>query len=73
MSVLAVSMAKEPRWGSGGGGVVLLLLVAAAGSICNAATNFQPMSDAHRSAAVELFTPVDGSFGRLSIFSQNPS
>lgn len=68
-------MAKERRWGSGGGGIVLLLLLlVAAGSICNALPNFQPVSDAHGSAALELFTPVDGSFGRFSLFSvQTPA
>ncbi|GKV01830.1 hypothetical protein SLEP1_g14348 [Rubroshorea leprosula] len=41
--------------------LVLILLV----SICDAASVFQPISDSHRSAALELFTPVNGSFGSL--------
>ncbi|GKU86286.1 hypothetical protein SLEP1_g830 [Rubroshorea leprosula] len=44
-----------------GGFLVLILLV----SICDAASVFQPISDSHRSAASELFSPVDGSFGSL--------
>ncbi|XP_077252863.1 ribophorin II (RPN2) family protein isoform X2 [Tasmannia lanceolata] len=32
--------------------------------ICEAAV-FQPISDSHRSAALELFFPIDGSFGSL--------
>lgn len=33
--------------------------------ICEAASVFQPITDAHRSAALELFKPSDGSFGSL--------
>lgn len=69
----AVLTGNEWTWGSGGIGIMPLLLLVAAASICNAASNFQPVSDAHRSAALELFTPVDGSFGRSSFFSQKPS
>ncbi|PKI41131.1 hypothetical protein CRG98_038659, partial [Punica granatum] len=64
-------MAAEPRWGSGGGAAaLLLLLLVAAASICHAASNFLPVSDAHRSAALELFAPVDGSFGSLEETSE---
>ncbi|KAK4748146.1 hypothetical protein SAY87_014732 [Trapa incisa] len=55
-------MATGRRSGSRGDAIVLLLLIVAAGSIYTNATNFQPVSDSHRSAAVEIFTPVDGSF-----------
>ncbi|XP_031284403.1 dolichyl-diphosphooligosaccharide--protein glycosyltransferase subunit 2 [Pistacia vera] len=34
-------------------------------SICHAASIFQPISDSHRSAALDVFKPVDGSFGSL--------
>ncbi|KAI4301082.1 hypothetical protein L6164_034398 [Bauhinia variegata] len=44
------------------GGFLVLFM---AFSICDAATVFEPISDSHRSAALELFTPVDGSFGSL--------
>ncbi|XP_062164007.1 dolichyl-diphosphooligosaccharide--protein glycosyltransferase subunit 2 [Alnus glutinosa] len=47
--------------GSLAGFLVLLLAV----SICEAASIFQPISDSHRSAALELFAPTDGSFGSL--------
>ncbi|XP_039048357.1 dolichyl-diphosphooligosaccharide--protein glycosyltransferase subunit 2-like [Hibiscus syriacus] len=43
------------------GFLVLLLVV----SICEAASLFQPVSDSHRSAALELFTPDHGSFKSL--------
>ncbi|KAH1129785.1 hypothetical protein J1N35_001163 [Gossypium stocksii] len=43
------------------GFLVLLLVV----SICEAAFLFQPISDSHRSAALELFTPDHGSFKSL--------
>ncbi|WRX11226.1 Dolichyl-diphosphooligosaccharide--protein glycosyltransferase subunit Swp1 - like 1 [Theobroma cacao] len=36
--------------------------------ICGAASLFQPISDSHRSAALELFTPTHGSFKRKEIF-----
>ncbi|KAK4573124.1 hypothetical protein RGQ29_031192 [Quercus rubra] len=44
-----------------GGFLVLFLAI----SICEAASIFQPISDSHRSAALELFSPADGSFGSL--------
>ncbi|EXB88375.1 Dolichyl-diphosphooligosaccharide--protein glycosyltransferase subunit 2 [Morus notabilis] len=44
-----------------GGFLVLLSVIA----ICEAASVFQPITDAHRSAALELFKPTDGSFGSL--------
>ncbi|KAK7845699.1 dolichyl-diphosphooligosaccharide--protein glycosyltransferase subunit 2 [Quercus suber] len=44
-----------------GGFLVLFLAIA----ICEAASIFQPISDSHRSAALELFSPTDGSFGSL--------
>ncbi|RXH87274.1 hypothetical protein DVH24_028774 [Malus domestica] len=48
--------------GNLGGFLVLILAV----SICHAAASvFHPISDSHRSAAAELFAPVDGSFGSL--------
>lgn len=47
-----------------GGFLVLLSVIV----ICEAASVFQPITDAHRSAALELFKPSDGSFGRW-IFS----
>ncbi|XP_022758423.1 dolichyl-diphosphooligosaccharide--protein glycosyltransferase subunit 2-like [Durio zibethinus] len=43
------------------GFLVLLLFV----SICEAASLFQPISDSHGSAALELFTPDHGSFKSL--------
>ncbi|XP_022155085.1 dolichyl-diphosphooligosaccharide--protein glycosyltransferase subunit 2 [Momordica charantia] len=43
------------------GFLVLLLVV----SICQAATVFQPISDSHRYAALELFRPTYGAFGSL--------
>ena len=46
-----------------GGFLVLVLAVA----ICDAASVFQPITEAHRSAALELFKPVDGSFGRSAL------
>ncbi|KAK9287577.1 hypothetical protein L1049_015998 [Liquidambar formosana] len=44
-----------------GGFLVLILAI----SICQAVATFQPISDSHRSAALELFAPIDGSFGSL--------
>ncbi|KAJ7972635.1 dolichyl-diphosphooligosaccharide--protein glycosyltransferase subunit 2-like [Quillaja saponaria] len=44
------------------GGFLVLLL---AFSICQAASVFEPISDSHRSAALELFKAADGSFGSL--------
>ncbi|XWS46993.1 hypothetical protein CRYUN_Cryun14cG0115600 [Craigia yunnanensis] len=43
-------------------GFLVLILFA---SICEAASLFQPISDSHRSAALELFTPDHGSFRSL--------
>ncbi|KAL5792730.1 hypothetical protein ACOSP7_001324 [Xanthoceras sorbifolium] len=43
------------------GFLVLILTI----SICEAASIFQPISDSHRSAALDLFKPVDGSFSSL--------
>ncbi|KAK2633691.1 hypothetical protein Ddye_016266 [Dipteronia dyeriana] len=43
------------------GFLVLVLAI----SICEAASIFQPISDSHRSAALVLFKPVDGSFASL--------
>ncbi|KAH9785363.1 Dolichyl-diphosphooligosaccharide--protein glycosyltransferase subunit 2 [Citrus sinensis] len=41
--------------------LVLILAI----SICHAAGIFHPISDSHRSAALDLFKPVDGSFASL--------
>ncbi|KAH9729320.1 Dolichyl-diphosphooligosaccharide--protein glycosyltransferase subunit 2 [Citrus sinensis] len=41
--------------------LVLILAI----SICDAAGIFHPISDSHRSAALDLFKPVDGSFASL--------
>ncbi|PON62650.1 Dolichyl-diphosphooligosaccharide--protein glycosyltransferase subunit Swp [Parasponia andersonii] len=43
------------------GFLVLVLVIA----ICEAAFVFHPITDAHRSAALDLFTPLDGSFSSL--------
>ncbi|XP_044493603.1 dolichyl-diphosphooligosaccharide--protein glycosyltransferase subunit 2-like isoform X2 [Mangifera indica] len=43
------------------GFLVLFLAI----SICHAASIVQPISDSHRSAALDVFKPVDGSFGSL--------
>ncbi|KAL5561928.1 hypothetical protein UlMin_031675 [Ulmus minor] len=43
-------------------GFLVLVLVF---TICEAASVFQPITDSHRSAALELFVPTDGSFGSL--------
>ncbi|KAF4358172.1 hypothetical protein F8388_009455 [Cannabis sativa] len=43
------------------GFLVLALVI----TICEAASVFQPITNAHRSAASQLFTPVDGSFPSL--------
>jgi membrane glycosyltransferase len=58
--VLLVVSVVAGMAGSLAGFLVLLLAV----SICEAASIFQPISDSHRSAALELFAPTDGSFGR---------
>ncbi|KAG7542064.1 Dolichyl-diphosphooligosaccharide--protein glycosyltransferase subunit Swp1 [Arabidopsis thaliana x Arabidopsis arenosa] len=47
-----------------GGGVRFLLLILTV-AICGAASVFQPISDAHRSAALDVFVPVDGSYKSL--------
>lgn len=47
-----------------GGGVRFLVLILAV-AICGAASVIQPISDSHRSAAVDVFVPVDGSYKRL--------
>ncbi|KAI3787833.1 hypothetical protein L2E82_00291 [Cichorium intybus] len=44
-------------------GFTFLLLAVA--SICEAAAIFNPISEAHRSAAMELFSPAAGSFSSL--------
>ncbi|KAK9280882.1 hypothetical protein L1049_003773 [Liquidambar formosana] len=43
------------------GFLVLILTI----SIWEAVATFHPISDSHRSAALELFAPIDGSFGSL--------
>ncbi|GAA0152337.1 glycosyltransferase [Lithospermum erythrorhizon] len=43
---------------------VIVLFVMLIGSICDASI-FQPISDTHRSVALELFTPSDGSFSSV--------
>ncbi|KAI3830704.1 hypothetical protein MKX03_009905 [Papaver bracteatum] len=40
----------------------LVVLISVLATICEAATIFQPISENHRSAALELFSPADGSF-----------
>ncbi|CDP03756.1 unnamed protein product [Coffea canephora] len=45
-------------------GLRFLVLILSVASICDAAT-FNPISDSHRSAALELFTPTDGSLKSL--------
>ncbi|KAJ0110535.1 hypothetical protein Patl1_01757 [Pistacia atlantica] len=45
--------------------LVGFLVLSFAISICHAASIFQPISDSHRSAALDVFKPVDGSFGSL--------
>ncbi|KDP26516.1 hypothetical protein JCGZ_17674 [Jatropha curcas] len=49
------------------GGFLVLLAAALiySASVASAASIFQPISDSHRSAALELFSPRDGSFGSL--------
>lgn len=41
------------------------LVLISAISICHAAAIFHPISDSHRSAALDLFKPVDGSFASV--------
>ncbi|GFZ20296.1 ribophorin II (RPN2) family protein [Actinidia rufa] len=43
---------------------VFLILILCTTLVCDAAI-FHPISDSHRSAALEIFAPVDGSFGSL--------
>ncbi|XP_057480677.1 dolichyl-diphosphooligosaccharide--protein glycosyltransferase subunit 2-like [Actinidia eriantha] len=43
---------------------VFLVLILCTTLVCDAAI-FHPISDSHRSAALEIFAPVDGSFGSL--------
>ncbi|KAL2470549.1 Dolichyl-diphosphooligosaccharide--protein glycosyltransferase subunit 2 [Abeliophyllum distichum] len=45
--------------------VLASVLLASIASICASAAIFNPISDAHRSAALEFFSPSDGSFGSL--------
>ncbi|CAH2078395.1 unnamed protein product [Thlaspi arvense] len=47
------------------GGLVRLLVLISALAICGAASVSQPISDSHRSAALEVFVPVDGSYKSL--------
>ncbi|KAK3407154.1 hypothetical protein EUGRSUZ_K03255 [Eucalyptus grandis] len=58
VAAVAVGMANNRMTG-------LLMLALAALSICSAASIFRPVSDSHRSAALELFSPADGSFASL--------
>lgn len=46
-------------------GLVRFLVLILAVAICGAASVFQPISDSHRSAAQDVFVPVDGSYKRL--------
>ncbi|XP_057484343.1 dolichyl-diphosphooligosaccharide--protein glycosyltransferase subunit 2-like [Actinidia eriantha] len=43
---------------------IFLILILCTTLVCDAAI-FHPISDSHRSAALEIFAPVDGSFGSL--------
>ncbi|KAL2487994.1 Dolichyl-diphosphooligosaccharide--protein glycosyltransferase subunit 2 [Forsythia ovata] len=45
--------------------VLASVLLASIALVCDSAAIFNPISDAHRSAALELFSPSDGSFGSL--------
>ncbi|CAK7346376.1 unnamed protein product [Dovyalis caffra] len=47
------------------GGFLVLIVAALIYSSAVASSVFQPISDSHRSAALELFTPLDGSFTSL--------
>ncbi|KAG2249093.1 hypothetical protein Bca52824_088721 [Brassica carinata] len=47
------------------GGLVRFLFLILAVAICGAASVFQPISDSHRSAALDVFVPVDGSYKSL--------
>ncbi|CAI9288440.1 unnamed protein product [Lactuca saligna] len=57
-SSLAIKFAMAMKLGF----TFLLLAVA---SICEAAAIFNPISESHKSAAIELFSPADGSFSSL--------
>uniref|UniRef100_A0A1J3GK09 Dolichyl-diphosphooligosaccharide--protein glycosyltransferase subunit 2 n=1 Tax=Noccaea caerulescens TaxID=107243 RepID=A0A1J3GK09_NOCCA len=46
-------------------GLVRFLVLILAVAICGAASVFQPISDSHRSAAQDVFVPVDGSYKSL--------
>ncbi|WZZ25108.1 hypothetical protein YC2023_008509 [Brassica napus] len=46
-------------------GLVRFLFLILAVAICGAASVFQPISDSHRSAALDVFVPVDGSYKSL--------
>lgn len=46
-------------------GLVRFLVLLLAVAICGAASVVQPISDSHRSAAQDVFVPVDGSYKRL--------
>lgn len=46
------------------GKILGILILALCALICEAAI-FRPISDSHRSAALELLTPKDGSFTRF--------
>ncbi|XP_010529362.1 PREDICTED: dolichyl-diphosphooligosaccharide--protein glycosyltransferase subunit 2-like [Tarenaya hassleriana] len=48
-----------------GRGLVRFLALLLAVSICGAASVFRPISDSHRSAALEVFAPIEGSYGSL--------
>ncbi|CAN7109359.1 unnamed protein product, partial [Brassica rapa subsp. narinosa] len=45
--------------------LVRFLVLILAVTICGAASVFQPISDSHRSAALDVFVPVDGSYKSL--------
>ncbi|KAG8640205.1 hypothetical protein MANES_13G035300v8 [Manihot esculenta] len=44
---------------------LLVAVLICSASMVSAASIFQPISDSHRSAALDLFAPLDGSFGSL--------
>ncbi|KAG5413559.1 hypothetical protein IGI04_001126 [Brassica rapa subsp. trilocularis] len=47
------------------GGLARFLVLILAAAICGAASVSQPISDSHRSAALDVFAPVDGSYKSL--------
>ncbi|KAF2540468.1 hypothetical protein F2Q68_00029619 [Brassica cretica] len=47
------------------GGLARFLVLLLAAAICGAASVFQPISDSHRSAALDVFVPVNGSYKSL--------